>query len=65
MSPEFRGFPDSRIVQALLAQLGWTHFSLFIYLDTPLKRDFYAEMCRIERWDTRTLATAAEMERRP
>ena len=26
-----------------------------IYLDDPLKRDFYAEMCRIERWNTRTL----------
>ncbi|MBI2367202.1 MAG: DUF1016 domain-containing protein [Deltaproteobacteria bacterium] len=48
-------FPDSRIVQALTAQLGWTHFSLIIYLDDPLKRDFYAEMCRIERWNTRTL----------
>ena len=48
-------FPDFRIVQALTAQLGWTHFSLIIYLDDPLKRDFYAEMCRIERWNTRTL----------
>ncbi len=48
-------FPDSPIVQALTAQLGWTHFSLIIYLDDPLKRDFYAEMCRIERWNTRTL----------
>jgi predicted nuclease of restriction endonuclease-like (RecB) superfamily len=47
--------PDSRIVQALTAQLGWTHFSLIIYLDEPLKREFYAEMCRIERWSTRTL----------
>ena len=24
-------------------------------LDDPLKRDFYAEMCRIEQWSTRTL----------
>ena len=58
-------FPDSKIVQALLAQLGWTHFSLFIYPDNPLKRDFCAEIFRIERWDTRTLATVAEMERTP
>src|SRR5437868_4239823 len=49
-------FPELRIVQALTAQLGWTHFSLIIYLDDPLKRDFYAEMCRVERWSTRTLA---------
>ena len=26
-----------------------------LYLEDPLKRDFYAEMCRIERWSTRTL----------
>jgi predicted nuclease of restriction endonuclease-like (RecB) superfamily len=35
--------------------LSWTHFRSLIYLDDPLKRDFYAEMCRIERWNTRTL----------
>jgi predicted nuclease of restriction endonuclease-like (RecB) superfamily len=48
-------FPDFRIVQPLAAQLSWTHFSLIIYLDDPLQRDFYAEMCRIERWNKRTL----------
>ena len=26
-----------------------------IPLDDPLKRDFYAEMCRMERWSVRTL----------
>ena len=49
-------FPDGRILQSLIAQLGWTHFQRIIYLDDPLKRDFYAEMCRLENWDTRTLA---------
>ena len=48
-------FPDERIVSALLRQLSWTHFLSLIYLDDPLKRDFYAEMCRIEKWATRTL----------
>jgi predicted nuclease of restriction endonuclease-like (RecB) superfamily len=48
-------FPDAKIVHALSAQLGWTHLRRIIYLDDPLKRDFYAEMCRIERWNTRTL----------
>jgi predicted nuclease of restriction endonuclease-like (RecB) superfamily len=48
-------FPDPRIVQPLAAQLSWTHFSLIIYLDDPLQRDFYAEMCRIERWNKRML----------
>ena len=48
-------FPSVEILSALLRQLSWTHFKALIYLDEPLKRDFYAEMCRIERWSTRTL----------
>lgn len=48
-------FPDFEIVSALRTQLGWTHFRQIIALDDPLKRDFYAEMGRIEKWNTRTL----------
>ena len=48
-------FPDKQIVHALSALLSWTHLRRIIYLDDPLKRDFYAEMCRMERWNTRTL----------
>jgi len=48
-------FPDSKIVSSLMRQLGWTHFLSIIYLDDHLKRDFYAEMCRVERWTTREL----------
>lgn len=48
-------FPDEEIVSALRRELSWTHFKEILYLDDPLKRDFYAEMCRIERWSTRTL----------
>jgi predicted nuclease of restriction endonuclease-like (RecB) superfamily len=48
-------FPEAGIVSALRTQLGWTHFRAIIALDDPLKRDFYAEMCRIEKWNTRTL----------
>jgi len=48
-------FPDERIVSALMRQLSWTHFLAIIYLPEPLQRDFYAEMCRVERWSTRTL----------
>lgn len=48
-------FPDEIIVSALRRQLSWTHFKSIIYVEEPLKRDFYAEMCRIERWSTRTL----------
>ena len=48
-------FSDMKIVHPLSAQLTWTHFREIIYLDDSLQRDFYAEMCRIERWNTRTL----------
>jgi predicted nuclease of restriction endonuclease-like (RecB) superfamily len=48
-------FPDPKILHALRTQLGWTHFRQIIAIEDPLKRDFYAEMCRIEKWSTRTL----------
>src|SRR5258708_9953927 len=40
-------FPDREIVDSLGRPLGWTHFRHFIYVGDPLKRDFYAEMCRM------------------
>jgi predicted nuclease of restriction endonuclease-like (RecB) superfamily len=48
-------FPDPEIVAALRRQLGWSHFRALIPMKEPLKREFYAEMCRIEGWSTRTL----------
>ena len=48
-------FPNEQIVVTLSRQLGWSHFVAIIPLDDDLKRDFYAEMCRIERWSVRTL----------
>ena len=33
-------FPDIQIVQALIAQLTWTHFKQLIYIEEPLKRDW-------------------------
>jgi predicted nuclease of restriction endonuclease-like (RecB) superfamily len=48
-------FQDQQIVAALSRQLGWSHFVELIPLKDQLKRDFYAEMCRIERWSVRTL----------
>ena len=48
-------FPDREIVVSLMRQLTWTHFLALIPLDQPLQRDFYGEMCRVERWSVRTL----------
>ena len=47
-------FPEKEIVVALIRQLTWTHFIALIPIRDSLKRDFYAEMCRIEKWNYRT-----------
>ncbi len=38
----------------LSQQLRWSHFRALLPIKDPLGRDFYAEMCSIERWDVRT-----------
>ncbi|MBN2702638.1 MAG: DUF1016 family protein [Pontiellaceae bacterium] len=48
-------FPDAKIVSTLSRQLSWSHFKELIYLPHPLQIEFYAEMCRLERWSVRTL----------
>lgn len=48
-------FPDQQIVSTVSRQLGWSHFVEIIRLDDPVQRDFYAEMCRVERWSVRAL----------
>ena len=49
-------FSDERIVSATRRQLTWTHFKALAYIEDELRREFYVEMCRIERWNTRTLS---------
>jgi hypothetical protein len=41
-------FQDEKILHTLCTKLSWSHFRLIIYLDHDLKRDFYAEMSRLE-----------------
>jgi hypothetical protein len=48
-------FPDEQIVSTLSAQLSWSHFLEIIPFDASLQRNFYAEMCCVERWSVRTL----------
>jgi predicted nuclease of restriction endonuclease-like (RecB) superfamily len=48
-------FPEERIIAMLSRQLSWSHFIEIIPLKDDLQRDFYAEMCRLERWSVRTL----------
>jgi predicted nuclease of restriction endonuclease-like (RecB) superfamily len=48
-------FTDEQIVATLSRQLSWSHLVEILPLNDPLKRDFYAELCRLERWNVRTL----------
>lgn len=51
----FEVFPDFKIVATVSQQLGWSHFIEIIPMDNPLKREFYIELCHVERWSVRTL----------
>jgi predicted nuclease of restriction endonuclease-like (RecB) superfamily len=48
-------FPEQKIVVALSQQLSWSHFVEIFSVRVQLAREFYAEMCRMERWSVRTL----------
>lgn len=46
---------NKEILYAVSRELSWTHLRSIIYIDEPLKRMFYLEMCKLERWSTRVL----------
>jgi predicted nuclease of restriction endonuclease-like (RecB) superfamily len=48
-------FSEELIVSAVRRQLGWTHLKTIMYLKDDLQRQFYMEMCILERWSTRKL----------
>ncbi|MBP6717603.1 MAG: DUF1016 family protein [Rhodoferax sp.] len=48
-------FTEPNTVAALSRTLSWSHFIEILPLKAPLEREFYAEMCRVERWSVRTL----------
>ncbi|MBO3462172.1 DUF1016 N-terminal domain-containing protein [Aetokthonos hydrillicola] len=48
-------FPDEQIVSTLRRQLSWTHIKTLMYIDEPLKREFYIEIAQLERWSVRQL----------
>lgn len=45
---------DFEIVSTLSRQLSWSHLKELIYMEEPLKREFYIEMCKLEKWSVRT-----------
>jgi predicted nuclease of restriction endonuclease-like (RecB) superfamily len=48
-------FPDNQILSTVRRELTWSHLKSLIYIDEPIKRDFYIEICRVERWSVRQL----------
>jgi predicted nuclease of restriction endonuclease-like (RecB) superfamily len=48
-------FPEQETVSTLSIQLGWSHFVEIIPLKDDLQREFYAGMCRLDRWSVRQL----------
>lgn len=48
-------FRDQKILSTVSAKLSWSHFVEILQVRDGLAREFYAEMCRMERWSVRTL----------
>jgi predicted nuclease of restriction endonuclease-like (RecB) superfamily len=48
-------YTDKNIVHSLSTQLRWTHIKALIYIEDDLKRNFYEEIIKIDRWNTREL----------
>ena len=48
-------YPDEKIVQTLSAQLNWSHIYTLLGIKDDLKREFYIQMCKHERWSVRVL----------
>ena len=55
-------FTEEEIVYAVRTQFTWTHIRSLMFIENPLARQFYMEMCRIEHWDTRTLSAKIDSQ---
>ena len=50
-----RTFPHDEKFYALRRELSWTSIRTLSYIENPVERDFYAEMCKLNHWSSRTL----------
>jgi len=48
-------FPEREIVNTLCSQLSWSHLRILAGVDDPIKREFYIEITKLERWSVRQL----------
>lgn len=47
-------FPDETIVNNMVKHLSWSHIKELIPITDPLKKQFYIQMCIVEKWSVRT-----------
>jgi hypothetical protein len=57
-------FPGASILHTLCGELTWSHLRLLLPIDDPLKRDFYIEIARLERWSVRQLQERITIDQR-
>lgn len=55
LSAEYGAGFEEKNLRRMMRQLSWTHFLGLLPLKDPLQREFYAEMCRVQRWSVRAL----------
>ena len=48
-------FPDEEILHTLCSQFSWSHLRLLMAIDDQVKREFYIEIGRLERWSVRQM----------
>ena len=48
-------FSDETILHTLCAELNWSHIRQLLHIKDPIKRNFYIEICKIEKWSSRQL----------
>lgn len=47
-------FQDFEKFSTVCRQLSWSHIKIIMYMEDSLKREFYIEMCKLEKWSVRT-----------
>lgn len=48
-------YPDNKIVHTLCSQFTWSHIRILITIKDELKREFYIQIFKHERWSVRIL----------
>jgi predicted nuclease of restriction endonuclease-like (RecB) superfamily len=48
-------FPEEASVSTPRRKVSWTHIKTLMYVDDPLRRDFYMQLCQLEQWSSRQL----------